>query len=43
MGRIRGMFEYVEVSFILMSEEFVGTISDGNRTDWSTIQGVIIE
>ena len=36
--RIRGMFEYVDFSFILMSEEFLGTISDGNRTDWSTIQ-----
>ena len=37
------MFEYVDFSFILMSEEFLGTISNGNRTDWSTIQGVISE
>ena len=43
VGRIRGLFEYVDFSFILMSEEFLGTISDGNRTDWSTIQGVISE
>ena len=42
-GWIRGMFEYVDFSFILMSEEFLGTISNGNRTDWSTIQGVISE
>ena len=43
VGRIRVMFEYVDFSFILMSEEFLGTISNGNRTDWSTIQGVIRE
>ena len=43
VGRISGMFEYVDFSFILMPEEFLGTISNGNRTDWSTIQGVISE
>ena len=43
VGRIRVIFEYVDFFFHLISEEFLGTISNGNRTECSTIQRVIGE
>ena len=40
MGRVRVTFEYVDFLHFDFSG-ISGTISNGNRTEWSTIRGVI--